>query len=942
MGQGKKGHSSPLKVKANPSKPKKGKDGGNRHRMTEQEEDEEMMADQNASKKLVISFDSSPNYIKGGVMRDYQVRGLNWMIGLYENGINGILADEMGLGKTLQTISLLGYMKHFRNISGPHMVLVPKSTLANWMNEFKKWCPTLRAVCLIGGQETRNTFIRDVMMPGGWDVCVTSYEMILREKSVFKKFNWKYMVIDEAHRIKNEESKLSVVIREIKTANRLLITGTPLQNNLHELWVLLNFLLPELFNSSDDFDEWFNTNTVEGDETLVQRLHGVLKPFLLRRLKSEVEKSLLPKKEVKIFFGLTKMQREWYTKILMKDIDIVNGAGKQEKMRLQNILMQLRKCCNHPYLFDGAEPGPPYTTDEHLIQNSAKLMVTDKLLPKLQEQGSRVLIFTQMSRVLDILEDYCWYRGWKYCRIDGQTPHEDRDRQIQEYNAEGSEKFIFMLSTRAGGLGINLYTADVVILFDSDWNPQMDLQAMDRAHRIGQKKQVRVFRLVVENTVDEKIVEKAEIKLKLDRMVIQQGKLAEQKANLNKDEMVNMIRHGASHIFSSKEGELTDVDIDKLLETGERRTAEQQEKLAALGESSLRTFTIDNVEEKSVYAFEGEDFRDKTKDIGLNWIAPPKRERKANYAVDAYFREALRTGSNEPKAHKAPRPPKQPIVQDFQFFPGRLFELLDQEIYHYRNSVGYKVPLNPDLGADAKRVQKEEQRKIDEAEELTEDEQLEKEDLLKEGFSNWSKRDFNQFIRLNEKYGREDVENISREVEGKTPEEVIEYSKAFWERCGELQDSERIMAQIEKGEARIQRRALIKKALDAKIARYKAPFHQLRIAYGTNKGKNYTEEEDRFLVCMLHKLGFDKENVYEELRSAVRNAPQFRFDWFIKSRTAMELQRRCNTLIMLIEKEMNEIEEREKNERKKKTGGKADAKKRKNEDEPESNSKKKT
>lgn len=919
MGQGKA--SSPLKVKpVKQTKAKKGKEGDNRHRMTEQEEDEELLADLHSSKKNVISFDQSPAYIKGGIMRDYQVRGLNWMIGLYENGINGILADEMGLGKTLQTISLLGYMKHFRNVSGPHMVLVPKSTLANWMNEFKKWCPTLRAVCLIGDQETRNAFIRDVMMPGGWDVVVTSYEMILREKSVFKKFNWKYMVIDEAHRIKNEESKLSLVIRELKTQNRLLLTGTPLQNNLHELWALLNFLLPEVFSNSDDFDEWFNTNSCLGDDNLVARLHGVLKPFLLRRLKIDVEKSLLPKKEVKIYIGLSQMQREWYTKILMKDIDIVNGAGKMEKMRLQNILMQLRKCTNHPYLFDGAEPGPPYTTDEHIVNNSAKLLVTDKLLPKLMEQGSRVLIFTQMSRMLDIMEDYCWYRGWKYCRIDGQTPHEDRDRQIQEYNAEGSDKFIFMLSTRAGGLGINLYTADVVLLYDSDWNPQMDLQAMDRAHRIGQKKQVRVFRLVVENTVDEKIVEKAEIKLKLDRMIIQQGKLAENKANLNKDEMVNMIRHGASHIFSSKEGELTDMDIDKLLETGEKRTAEQAEKLAALGESSLRTFTIDNVEEKSVYAFEGEDFRNKREEIGLNWIAPPKRERKANYAVDAYFREALRTGSNEPKAHKAPRPPKQPIVQDFQFFPGRLFELLDQEIYHYRNSVGYKVPLNPDLGADAKRVQKEEQRKIDEAEELTDDEQLEKEELLKEGYSNWSKRDFNQFIRLNEKYGREDIDNISREVEGKTPEEVIEYSKVFWERCAELQDSERIMAQIEKGEARIQRRALIKKALDAKIARYKAPFHQLRIAYGTNKGKNYTEEEDRFLVCMLHKLGFDKENVYEDLRSAVRCAPQFRFDWFIKSRTAMELQRRCNTLIMLIEKEMNEIEEREKLDRKKNKG----------------------
>jgi len=189
------------------------------------------------------------------------------------------------------------------------------------------------------------------------------------------------------------------------------------------------------------------------------------------------------------------------------------------------------------------------------------------------------------------------------------------------------------------------------------------------------------------------------------------------------------------------------------------------------------------------------DFREKQREeIGANWIAPPKRERKANYAVDAYFREALRQGAAEQKAHKAPRPPKQPIVQDFQFFPTRLFELLDQEIYHYRKTVSYKVPFNPDLGADAKKIQKEEQRKIDEAEELTEEEQAEKEELLKDGFRDWTKRDFTQFIRLNEKYGREDIDTISKEVEGKTPEEVIEYSKVFWDRCQELQDCDRIMA----------------------------------------------------------------------------------------------------------------------------------------------------
>ncbi|KAJ8262167.1 hypothetical protein GJAV_G00163270 [Gymnothorax javanicus] len=860
---------SPLKMK--PGRPRIKKDekqtllsaGDNRHRRTEQEEDEELLSESSRATNVCTRFDESPSYVKSGKLRDYQIRGLNWLISLYENGINGILADEMGLGKTLQTISLLGYMKHYRNIPGPHMVLVPKSTLYNWMNEFNRWVPSLKAVCLIGDREERNAFIRDVLLPGEWDVCVTSYEMLIREKTVFKKFNWRYLVIDEAHRIKNEKSKLSEIVREFKTTNRLLLTGTPLQNNLHELWSLLNFLLPDVFNSSEDFDAWFDTNNCLGDQKLVERLHIVLRPFLLRRIKADVEKSLLPKKEVKMYVGLSKMQREWYTKILMKDIDILNSAGKMDKMRLLNVLMQLRKCCNHPYLFDGAEPGPPYTTDLHLVVNSGKMAVLDKLLPKLKEQGSRVLIFSQMTRMLDILEDYCMWRNYGYCRLDGQTAHEERQKSINAYNEPNSSKFLFMLSTRAGGLGINLATADVVIIYDSDWNPQVDLQAMDRAHRIGQKKQVRVFRFITENTVEERIVERAEMKLRLDSIVIQQGRLVDQNLNkLGKDEMLSIIRHGATHVFASKESEITDEDIDAILERGEKKTLEMKERMSKMGESSLRNFTMES--ESSVYNFEGEDYREKKK-IVTEWIEPPKRERKANYAVDAYFREALRV--SEPKVPKAPRPPKQPNVQDFQFFPPRLFELLEKEILFYRKTIGYKVPRNPEIPNSAQ-AQKEEQRKIDEADPLSEEELEEKENLLSQGFTIWNKRDFNQFIKANEKWGRDDIENIAREVEGKTPEEVMEYSAVFWERCNELQDIEKIMAQIERGEARIQRRISIKKALDTKIGRYKAPFHQLRISYGTNKGKNYTEEEDRFLICMLHKLGFDKESVYDELRSA--------------------------------------------------------------------------
>lgn len=213
---------SPLKMK--PGRPRIKKDekqnllsvGDYRHRRTEQEEDEELLTESSKATNVCTRFEDSPSYVKWGKLRDYQVRGLNWLISLYENGINGILADEMGLGKTLQTISLLGYMKHYRNIPGPHMVLVPKSTLHNWMSEFKRWVPTLRSVCLIGDKEQRAAFVRDVLLPGEWDVCVTSYEMLIKEKSVFKKFNWRYLVIDEAHRIKNEKSKLSEIVRGIQ------------------------------------------------------------------------------------------------------------------------------------------------------------------------------------------------------------------------------------------------------------------------------------------------------------------------------------------------------------------------------------------------------------------------------------------------------------------------------------------------------------------------------------------------------------------------------------------------------------------------------------------------------------------------------------------------------------------------------------------------------
>ncbi|KAG0297169.1 hypothetical protein BGZ98_000685, partial [Dissophora globulifera] len=873
-------------------------------RKTEKEEDQELLNDEeNENDDSSFVFTESPAYIKNGVMRDYQIQGLNWMVSLYKNGINGILADEMGLGKTLQTISFLGYLKHVQGVAGPHLVIVPKSTLHNWENEFHKWLPDSNVFLLHANKDERAVMIQTRLLTQKFDVCLTSYDICLLEKTHLKKFAWQYIVIDEAHRIKNENSQLSQIIRTFSSKNRLLITGTPLQNNLHELWALLNFLLPDVFSSAEDFDAWFENQGGDQD-SVVKQLHKVLRPFLLRRIKSDVEKSLLPKKEINLYVGMTPMQRKWYQRILEKDIDAVNGAGtkREGKTRLLNIVMQLRKCCNHPYLFDGAEPGPPYTTEQHIVDNAGKMVVLDKLLKRMKEQGSRVLLFSQMSRVLDILEDYCVFRGYEYCRIDGQTNHEDRVTAIDEYNKPDSSKFIFLLTTRAGGLGINLVTADIVILYDSDWNPQVDLQAQDRAHRIGQKKQVYVFRFVTENGIEEKVLERAAQKLRLDQLVIQQGRTTQQQKTASKDELLTMIQHGAAEVFmaSGADNFSYDPDIESILRRGEEKTAELNQKYSNVGIEDLAKFTN---AEGSAYDWQGEDWSNKRKaDGSLLWITPAKRERKANYAVDDYYRDALRVAPKAP-TNKAPRLPKSLNIHDFQFYPARLHELQEKEVLFYRKSIGYRVPkaIGPDAAnmseEELEEQQQQEQALIDTAEPLTEDEVAEKEELMQSGFENWSKRDFISFYKACEKFGRNSLSEIASDIEGKTLAEIKAYSKVFWNRYDEIADSERIIAAIEKGESKLQRQSDIQDQLSSVIHRHRVPLQQLKIAYNQTKTKNYTEEEDRFLVVMLERLGYGTDDVYDRIRDEVRKSPLFRFDWFLKSRTPLELQRRCAYLI---------------------------------------------
>ncbi|KAL5712864.1 hypothetical protein ACHQM5_014988 [Ranunculus cassubicifolius] len=889
---------------------KKKPKGRGRHasKVTEEEEDEEYLKEEDGSSNVGSTrLMVQPSCIQGK-MRDYQLAGLNWMIRLYENGINGILADEMGLGKTLQTISLLGYLHEFRGITGPHMVVAPKSTLGNWMNEIKRFCPILRAVKFLGNQDERKHIREELLVAGKFDVCVTSFEMAIKEKSALRHFSWRYVIIDEAHRIKNENSLLSKTMRIYNTNYRLLITGTPLQNNLHELWSLLNFLLPEIFSSSETFDEWFQISEENDQQEVVQQLHKVLRPFLLRRLKSDVEKGLPPKKETILKVGMSQLQKHYYKALLQKDLEVVNAGG--ERKRLLNVAMQLRKCCNHPYLFDGAEPGPPYTTGDHLVTSAGKMVLLDKLLPKLKQRDSRVLIFSQMTRLLDILEDYLMYRGYKYCRIDGNTGGEERDSSIEAFNKPDSDKFIFLLSTRAGGLGINLATADIVILYDSDWNPQVDLQAQDRAHRIGQKKEVQVFRFCTEYTIEEKVIERAYKKLALDALVIQQGRLAEQKT-VNKDELLQMVRFGAEMVFSSKDSTITDEDIDRIIAKGEEATRELDAKMKKFTEDAIK-FKMDETAE--LYNFDTDDKDDNKVDfkklVSDNWVEPAKRERKRNYSESEYFKQALRQAG--PAKPREPRIPRMPTLHEFQFFnTQRLRELYEKEV-RYLVQEHEKNQMKDTIGDE------------DEPEELedplTAEEQQEKEQILEEGFSSWTKRDFNAFVRACEKYGRDDIKNIATEMEGKTEEEVERYAKVFKERHRELTDYDKIIKNIERGEARIARKDEIMKHIGKKLDRYKNPWLELKIQYGQNKGKLYNEECDRFMLCMVHKLGYGN---WDELKAAFRTSPLFRFDWFVKSRTTQELARRCDALIRLVEKENQEYEERERQARKEKKHAKS-------------------
>ncbi|KAF8848864.1 hypothetical protein BDZ45DRAFT_810423 [Acephala macrosclerotiorum] len=531
--------------------------------------------------RIKEEVNAQPTILVGGTLKEYQLKGLQWMISLYNNNLNGILADEMGLGKTIQTISLITYLIEQKKQNGPFLVIVPLSTLTNWNLEFEKWAPSVAKVVYKGPPNQRKQQQQQIRY-GNFQVLLTTYEYIIKDRPILSKIKWIHMIIDEGHRMKNSSSKLSATLTQYySTRYRLILTGTPLQNNLPELWALLNFVLPTIFKSVKSFDEWFNTPfantggqdkmelTEEEQILVIRRLHKVLRPFLLRRLKKDVEKDLPDKTEKVIKCKFSSLQARLYKQMVTHNKLVVSDGkgGKTGARGLSNMIMQLRKLCNHPFVFDEVENqmNPTSTSNDLLWRTAGKFELLDRVLPKYQATGHRVLMFFQMTAIMDIMEDFLRYRGIQFLRLDGTTKSDDRSDLLREFNAPDSPYFMFLLSTRAGGLGLNLQTADTVIIYDSDWNPHQDLQAQDRAHRIGQKNEVRILRLISSNSVEEKILERAKYKLDMDGKVIQAGRFDNKSSETDRDAMLRVMLETADAAESLEQEEMDDEDLNMIL-----------------------------------------------------------------------------------------------------------------------------------------------------------------------------------------------------------------------------------------------------------------------------------------------------------------------------------------------------------------------------------------
>ncbi|KAF0696350.1 Aste57867_12909 [Aphanomyces stellatus] len=572
-------------------------------------------------------LDASPLFgdDKTLTLRAYQLEGLNWLRWNWYNSRASILADEMGLGKTIQTLAFLNELRVAHNLPGPFLVVAPLSLIAQWQSECETWTD-MDCVVYHGASDAREIIQRyefyhivqgkpDKKKPFKFHILVTTYEIAIKDIALLSKIQWQCLVVDEAHRLKNQSSRLVEQMRSLKRAYCVLLTGTPLQNKTEELWALLNFLDPVAFPSLTTFLAQFGSLQ---DASQVADLHKLLKPYLLRRVKEDVEKSLPPKEETIIEVELTTVQKQWYRAIYERNTAfLMRGQGSQNIPNLMNVMMELRKCCNHPYLNNGVEDAvcEGLETDaqrfDMLVKCCGKMVLLDKLLPKLKEGGHKVLIFSQMVRVLDLLEDYIRGMGYLYERLDGNIRGNERQAAVDRFVKPEYQRFIMMLSTKAGGLGLNLTAADTVIIYDSDWNPQNDLQAQARAHRIGQTHSVKIYRLITRKTYEMHMFHKASLKLGLDRAVLthmrqEQDKEAKNAKSLAKSkaqeaqEIDELLKRGAYDVFRDEDDaseQFCAADIDTLLQRSSQIVEYESQARGSFSKASfVSAATADDVD----------------------------------------------------------------------------------------------------------------------------------------------------------------------------------------------------------------------------------------------------------------------------------------------------------------------------------------------------------
>ncbi|KAL6934689.1 hypothetical protein ACO0OL_003233 [Hanseniaspora opuntiae] len=596
-------------------------------------------------------------------VKDYQRQGYEWLLSLYINGLNGILSDEMGLGKTLQILLLLCFIYENEQMNNNKsenifLVVVPLTTLDNWVNEVKKFCPDLPYLKYYS-KDIRNDFWQASKRKKGLfsnqnrsGVLLTTYEIIMSDIHHFRTLDHslRYLIIDEGHRLKNLNCKLINCLNSLnlKHSNKILITGTPLQNNLIELWSLLNFIMPNIFSDYEEFNKWFDSTDIHQiDKQLIANLHVILKPFVLRRLKKDVFlKNELPmKKEFLIKCSLDPRQRRLYSQLvkntfhnyknyclidstclfmdvnrdLVKQYDnntlilylkylylklydviefdmmtlITNFETLKHTFELldtdifkkfvyaqtkstinNNVQMQKRHIINNPFIIFN----PYYHHDDYeemsnksvfLKYQGNKLKKLDSLLSLLTKHSNhKVLIFTQFITNIDLLVDYLKTQSIEHKVLTGTTASIARQQDITEFQSSNSPYKVFLISTRAGGLGINLTKADSIILYDSDWNPSIDKQAIDRVHRIGQTRNVGVYRLFCGSSYEQSQFEKIHMKNHMNEVIVENGNFTYK--NKLKDDVEEIKEDYYKYDFTFEDGELHDeftkIEKDVLLD----------------------------------------------------------------------------------------------------------------------------------------------------------------------------------------------------------------------------------------------------------------------------------------------------------------------------------------------------------------------------------------